>query len=107
MGLPPVTLAGVFIVEHEMLPAGVVALFGVADIRALNISLDTVLLSPDFSWEDAVRVSVFTHICRTSGRCFRYFLSPPEIQSPVRIARPAAEPRPLPFPAPHRQPAMP
>jgi hypothetical protein len=35
-GAPPVLLTNVYLVEPEMLPAGVVALLGVADIRALR-----------------------------------------------------------------------
>ncbi len=51
-------------------------------VISLNISLDTVMLPPDRSWEDAVRVSLFTSIRRTFGSCFRYFRSPPETQPP-------------------------
>ncbi len=53
-GAPPVLLTSVYLVEPEMLPAGVAALLGVADIRALGISLDNVLAHPDRHWEHAV-----------------------------------------------------
>ncbi len=45
-GLPPIALPEVFVVEPDMLPAGVVGLFGVEDIAALGISLDAVMAHP-------------------------------------------------------------
>jgi hypothetical protein len=57
-GMRPVILTEVYVVEPEMLPAGVVALFGVADIRALGLSLiDAVLAHPGRPWEQSVRLS--------------------------------------------------
>jgi hypothetical protein len=56
-GMRPVILTDVYVVEPKMLPAGVVALFGVADIRALGLSLDAVLAHPGHPWEQSVRLS--------------------------------------------------
>jgi hypothetical protein len=69
----PVTLAEVFVVELEMLPAGVVALLGIADIRALGISLDATMTNPDRDWEQAVPLSIFGRL----RQCTRLFRSPP------------------------------
>ncbi len=46
-GAAPTFLHDVHVIAPEMLPAGVVALLGVADIRALNLSLDAILDNPD------------------------------------------------------------
>ncbi len=45
-----------------MLPAGVVALFGVADIRALGLSLDAVMTHPGRPWEQSIKRSWFARI---------------------------------------------
>ncbi len=68
-------LTNVYVVEPDMLPAGVIALLGVADIAALRISLDHVLLSPGCPWEQAVPLTFFGRIRRAFRRCFG--LSPP------------------------------
>jgi hypothetical protein len=60
-GGPPVVFHEVFVVEPGGLPAGVVALLGVADIRLLGISLDAVMASPDHDWELAVPLSLFSN----------------------------------------------
>jgi hypothetical protein len=54
-GTPPVVLPNVYVVEPDMLPAGVVALLGLADITALGISLDHVLLFPGCHWSTPCR----------------------------------------------------
>jgi hypothetical protein len=46
-GSGTITLAGVCIVEPNMLPAGIVALLGVGDIQRLGMSLDTIMAVPD------------------------------------------------------------
>ncbi len=63
----PVVLTDVYVVEPEMLSAGVVALFGVADIRALGLSLDAVMARPGRPWEQSIGFSWF-------GRIRRFFL---------------------------------
>ncbi len=80
---PPVHISDVYVVEPEMLPAGVVALLGVADIQALGISLDAVLSSPGCSWEEAVRSSLAQRVRRGFRRCFG-FGPPPERRVPLR-----------------------
>jgi hypothetical protein len=50
---PPVTLLGVFAVDGASLPAGVVALLGVADIQLLGLSLDAIAAKPGCHWERA------------------------------------------------------
>jgi hypothetical protein len=86
----PVRLGNVYVVEPEMLPAGVVALLGVADIQVLGISLDVVLASPGCPWEDAVRLSYVQRLRRAFRRCFG-FGPPPDRQAPPRHG--AREPR--------------
>jgi hypothetical protein len=68
-----------------MLPAGVVALLGIADIRHLGISLDAVMLAPGSPWEKSVRISVFGRIRRAFRRCFG-LATPPERRVPPRTA---------------------
>jgi hypothetical protein len=46
-GAPFTFLRDVHVVDPELLPAGVVALLGVSDIRALSLSLDAVMDNPD------------------------------------------------------------
>jgi hypothetical protein len=50
-GMSSTFLSDVHVVEPNMLPAGVVALLGVADIRALNLSLDAITADPDCPWD--------------------------------------------------------
>jgi hypothetical protein len=50
---PPVTLFRVFAVDDSSLPAGVVALLGVADIQLLGLSLDAIAEKPGCHWEQA------------------------------------------------------
>jgi hypothetical protein len=50
---PPVTLFRVFAVDGSSLPAGVVALLGVADIQLLGLSLDAIAEKPGCHWEKA------------------------------------------------------
>jgi hypothetical protein len=76
------------------LPAGVVALFGVADIRALGISLDTVLAHPDRHWEHAVPLTVFGRLRRFFRACTRRQRPPPEdrVHAPDRRSEQALAP---------------
>ncbi len=60
VGRGPAVLTDVFVVEPYMLPAGVVALLGVSDIRRLGLSLDAVMGRPDCFWDQRSR-------CRSSG----------------------------------------
>ncbi len=82
---PSIYLTDVYVVEPEMLLAGVVALLGVTDIRELGLSLDAVMLSPGNPWEQSVSISVFTRIRRTFRRCFG-IATPPERRTPSRPA---------------------
>jgi hypothetical protein len=82
-GTAPVILTGVYVVEPNVLPAGVIALLGVADIAALGISLDHVLLSPGCPWEQAVPSTLLARIERAFRRCFGLG-PPPDRQSPPR-----------------------
>jgi hypothetical protein len=79
-GTAPVVLTGVYVVEPNMLPASVIAL---ADIAALGISLDHVLLSPGFPWEQAVPSTLLARIKCAFRRCFGLG-PPPDRQSPPR-----------------------
>jgi hypothetical protein len=80
---PPVILSNVYVVDPGTLPAGVVALLGVADIQALGISLDAVLASPGRPWEDAVRSTFVQRVRRAFRRCFG--LGPaPDYRPPFR-----------------------
>jgi hypothetical protein len=100
-GSPPVTLSNVFVVDSDALPAGVIALLGVADIQALNISLDAVAASPGRPWEDAVHSTFAQRVKRAFRRCFG--LGPATDRRVIgRRSRPesAAKER---FPAPERQ----
>ncbi len=58
--IAPVTLSRVFAVEGSSLPAGVVALLGVADIQFLGLSLDAMVANPGDHWD--------TYFVRGSGR---------------------------------------
>ncbi len=49
-----VTLHDVLAVGIQDLPAGVVALIGVADVRRLGLSLDAILANPGCTWTDAL-----------------------------------------------------
>ncbi len=69
-GGPSVVLPGVFVVEPDMLPAGAVALFGVADLRPLGISLDAVMARPGRPWERAVPLTIFGRVRCAFRRCF-------------------------------------
>jgi hypothetical protein len=69
-GRDTVALEGVFVVKPALLPAGIVALFGVGDIHALGISLDTIMKAPDSYWDQAVSLSVFGRFRRALRRCF-------------------------------------
>ena len=82
-GAAPVELTDVYVVEPDMLPAGVIALLGVADVAALGISIDHVLSSPGCPWEQALPSTLFARIKRAFRRCFG-FGPPPERQNPPR-----------------------
>ncbi len=97
-GMRPVRLTGVYVVEPDMLPAGVVALFGVADIRALGLSLDAVMANPGRPWEQSVELSWFGRIWRFFRRSWRQ-APPPESRNAVDVATPtpfAYHPQPEP-----------
>ncbi len=84
-GSPSIHLTNVYVVEPEMLPAGVVALLGIADIRRLGLPLDSVLSAPGSPWEQSVSISVFARIRRAFRRCFG-IAAPPERRDPPRTA---------------------
>ncbi len=84
-GAAPVMLTDVYVVEPDMLPAGVIALLGVADITALRISLDYVLLCPGCPWEQAVSLTFFGKIRRAFRRCFGLSPSPAHQIPPRRL----------------------
>jgi hypothetical protein len=91
-GAAPVMLSNVYVVEPGMLPAGVIALLGVADIAALRISLDHVLSSPGCPREEAVPLTFFRRMRRAFRRCFG--LSPPsERPIPLRLLPPVPRTR--------------
>ena len=87
-GVAPVVLTEVYVVEPDMLPAGVIALLGVADVAALGISLDHILSSPGCPWEQALPSTLFARIRRAFRRCFGLG-SPPERRTPPRRMLPA------------------
>jgi hypothetical protein len=66
-------LPGVFAVSAQDLPAGVVALLGLSDVRQLGLSLDAIADHPGCHWEDARlrprHAGVFHHIRRFFSRC--------------------------------------
>ncbi len=76
-----IVIHDVFVVKPSGLPAGVVALLGVGEIRRLGISLDAVLANPDREWELAVPLSLFGRVRRAVRRvfsgCFRSRTPPP------------------------------
>ncbi len=79
-----------------MLPAGVVALFGVVDIRALGLSLDAVMSHPGRPWEQSVRLSWLGRVRAFFG-INRSPAPPRESQLPVDMTSPAPfAPRHLP-----------
>ncbi len=86
-GLRPVMLTEVYVVEPDMLPAGVVALFGVSDIRTLGLSLDDVMANPGRPWEQSVKLSWLGRVRRFFRRGWR-LTPPPEAQFAVDAARP-------------------
>jgi hypothetical protein len=65
-----IVIHDVFVVEPSGLPAGVVALLGVGEIRRLGISLDAVLANPGREWELAVPLSLFGRFRRAVRRVF-------------------------------------
>jgi hypothetical protein len=61
---PAEILDGVFAVDVGNLPAGVVALLGVSDLRRLGLSLDYIADHPGVHWEQARRCGGFTGYCQ-------------------------------------------
>jgi hypothetical protein len=90
-GSLPVVLTNVYVVEPEMLPAGVVSLLGVSDIRHIGLSLDAVMQAPGSPWEHSVRSSFVIRIRRAFRRCFG-FGPPPESRIPLQNAHLGAPP---------------
>jgi hypothetical protein len=77
-------LNDVFSIDPELLPAGVVLLIGVGDIRRLGISLDAVLACPNRPWEQAIRVGVFTRFARRFRSLF-FRARPPALEPEARV----------------------
>ncbi len=102
-------LYDVRVVEPSMLPAGIVALFGVADIQSLNLSLDAIMANADRSWESSVRRSWFGRMADAARRCIRRVYSPVIVQNAVEVPQNVPrEPQPVPMPAQiQEQPALP
>jgi hypothetical protein len=75
-----------------MLPAGVVGLFGVADIAALGISLDAVMAHPGRPWEQSVPLSLFTRMRNSVRRFFGFARSAPAISVRADLAIPDRAP---------------
>jgi hypothetical protein len=107
-GLDAITLVGVFIVEPEMLPAGIVALLGVGDIQKLGMSLDAIMASPDCFWEQAIPLSMVGRLRRAVRQCFGWGRSAPR-QAPSLPPHPAPAPggRPAERPSLRREPRTP
>ena len=85
----PAVLTDVFVVEPHMLPAGVVALLGMTDIRHLGLSLDAVMDRPDCFWDQAIPLSFFGRVLRAFRQCFCPGPSPPGEQPPSRTRQPS------------------
>ncbi len=66
-------LCNVFAVNGDDLPAGVVALFCVSDVRRLGLSLDRVAARPGCSLEEARALSVTGHLLAVGARFARFF----------------------------------
>ena len=88
LGQSPIALTEVFVVEPDMLPAGVVGLFGVADIAALGVSLDAVMANPGRPWEQSVPLSRFTRIRNSFRRFFGFARAAPAIAVRTDLAIP-------------------
>jgi hypothetical protein len=69
---PPVVLLRVFAVNEASLPAGVVALLGVADIQFLDLSLDAIAARPGCHWEQALPPQSFA---RALANCWAWLTS--------------------------------
>ena len=80
-GSPPVILSDVFVVPPETLPAGVVALLGIADIQQLGVSLDAVMALPDGHWTQAVPISFVGRCRRALTRFARLFRAPQRVRA--------------------------
>ena len=92
LGRTPIALSEVFVVEPDMLPAGVVGLFGVVDIAALGISLDAVMAHPGRPWEQSVPLSLFTRMRNSVRRFFGFARSAPAIVVRAELAIPEHAP---------------
>jgi hypothetical protein len=90
VGSNPSVLVDVFVVEPHLLPAGVVALLGVADIRCLGLSLDAIMADPDCVWDRAIPVSFLAR----ARQIFRRYCCPrsrPIERQPALPRRPAQD----------------
>jgi hypothetical protein len=106
-GAPSTFLRDVHVVAPELLPAGVVALLGVADIRALNLSLDAVIDNPDCIWERAVRRPWFWRARHSAAGWIRRWCAPGQdraIDETVPAVSAARVPPPHPMPQMERVP---
>jgi hypothetical protein len=101
-----VALQGVFAVNSSELPAGAVALLGVADVRLLGLSLDRIADDPGCHWEDA-RLrrpprSVWSRLCGPWTGWFRSRSERRDVPRPVVFAPPDGPAQRL-YPQPPRQ----
>jgi hypothetical protein len=98
-----VELSEVLGVEHYELPAGVIALLGMGEIRRLGMSLDFIAGNPGCSWETAVRPARSSRpsLWQRVVACFRRRPATP-LPEPARTPQ-GVLPNPLPpFPGPSR-----
>ena len=96
---PPVVLLRVFAVDETSLPAGVVALLGVADVRSLGLSLDAIAAKPGCHWEQALPPR---SISRALSNCWAWLTSccsRRDSQTEQRSLLPLSPPRRLQAPA--------
>jgi hypothetical protein len=70
-GTSPLVLRDVYAVEANHLPAGVVALLGVADVRGLGLSLDSIMNAPGCDLARARPRGIFRRMWDYLSTCFR------------------------------------
>jgi hypothetical protein len=101
-GQPSFALRAVLGVEHYELPAGIVALLGVSEIRRLNLSLDTIMRNPGCCWTLAtaplspISLPASTAPGRFSAFCARLrrvFFGSALASSPVTAGSQSEDPR--------------
>jgi hypothetical protein len=102
----PEILPNVFAVSQMRLPAGVVVLLGVSDIRRLGLSLDYIAEHPGCYWESArPRPGFLSRMCQVFVRAFRdrrgYELALDDPSTPpLSVSPPLMNPEWEPAPAP-------